>query len=78
MTNKFNFRLDDDNVNTPIPKIIIREMGKLNTHRAIYCMTDSCETWLNLRHPLDRMYLASIWDIQNKQVRLHNDDHEVF
>ena len=57
--------------------IIIREMGKLNTHSPIYCTKYNWENWLNLRHTLDKMYLANILDVQYLQIRPHNDENDV-
>ena len=62
---------------TGILTIIIREMGKLNTHSPIYCMKDNWENWPNLRHARDRIYLTSILAVQYLQIVLHNDDNEV-
>ena len=53
---------------TYILTIIIREMGKLNTHDPVYCMKDTWENWLILRHKLDRMYLINISYVQHFQI----------
>ena len=62
---------------TRILTIIIRKMGKLNTHSPIYCMKDNWQNWLNLRHARYRMYLTSMLDqylqiVHNERVRCEN------
>ena len=52
-------------------------MGKLDTHNPIYCMKDDWDNWLNLRHTLNRMYMASIVEVQYVQIHLQNYDNEV-
>ena len=56
--------------------MIKREMGKLNTHRPIYYNKNNWENWLNLKTCLDKMYLTSIVEGHDLQVRVHNDDEE--
>ena len=49
-------------------------MGKL-THNPIYYMKDNWENWPNLRHTLDRMYLASISVLMKHDLYIPDPDN---
>ena len=61
-----------------IRTIIIRAMGKLNTHSPIYCMKHNWENILNLRHTLVGMCLTNSLEVQYLQIRHHEDNEEMY
>ena len=76
MDNDSYFRFNDANkMKSKYSHSHQREMGKLKTHRPIYCMKDDWENGLNLKHTLDRIYLTGILIVEYFQKSLHNDDN---
>ena len=71
------FRFDDNNKkNLHISMVIRRDLSKLKTHSPRYWMEDNWENWLNLRQPLDSIYLINILEVQCLHICLHNYDDE--